>query len=222
MTISEREFIRSQKEQQKKRTRTIVLIILALILIAVAVFLITRLPKKGSTFATESGMSIGDPNAPVKVLEFSNYTCSHCKSFALNQAPDFIKDYVDTGMVYYTAYPYPWNEQDITYKASLGAYCAADQNVYFAYKDLIFSKVVGPEDLSDAKILDYAKLAGADLNTFETCLNDPLLAERVAETKALAESHNVQGTPSFIVNGTLAYSNNLNQAVEAAIKASGN
>jgi protein-disulfide isomerase len=222
MTISEREFIRSQKEQQKKRTRTIVLIILAVILIAVAVFLISRIPKKGSTFAAEFGMSIGDPNAPVKVLEFSNYTCSHCKTFALNQSADFIRDYVDTGMVYYTSYPYPWNEQDITYNASLAAYCAADQDIYFAYKDQIFSKVVGPNDLSDEKILDYAKLAGADINAFETCLNDPLLAERVAETKALADSYNVQGTPSFIVNGTLAYSNNLNQAVEAAIKASGN
>jgi len=222
MTISERDFIRSQKEQQKKRTTTVVLIILAVVLIVATVLVITNLPKKGSTFASESGMSVGDPNAPVKVIEFSNYTCSHCKTFALNQAPDFIKNYVDTGKVYYTAYPFPWNEQDITYNASLAAYCAADQNVYYAYKDLIFSKVVGPSDLSDEKILDYAKLAGADISKFETCLNDPLLADRMADTKDLAASYKVEGTPSFIVNGTLVYANNLNEAVEAAIEASGN
>ncbi len=80
MTISERELVRSQIQQKKKKNRTIILIILAVIVVVAAVIIITRLPKKGSSFTTEDGLSIGDPNAPVKVLEFTNFHAATVKT----------------------------------------------------------------------------------------------------------------------------------------------
>jgi len=221
MTSSTRQFIRSQKEKQKKRKLTITMILLAIVLIIVAVILIIEIPKTRPSIANEAGMSLGDPNAPVKVIEFSNYNCGHCKNFALNQSADFIKKYVDTGKVYFTSYPYPWNEQDITYNASLASFCAGDQNVYFDFQELVFSSVTNPDDYSNEKLVDYAKRAGADTELFEACMQDPNLAERINDTKALGATYNVQGTPSFIVNGTLVYSDKLNETVDAALEASG-
>ncbi len=222
MTISERELVRSQIQQKKKKNRTIILIILAVIVVVAAVIIITRLPKKGSSFTTEDGLSIGDPNAPVKVLEFTNFSCSHCKNFTLNTSAGFIKQYVETGKVYYTAYPYPWSEDDLTYTASLGAYCAAEQDAFYAYKELVFNRVASPQDLSEEAVRGYAESVGMDLAKFDSCMQDPNLASKVAETKALASTFNVSGTPSFIVNGSLFYANNLINGVEAALEASGN
>lgn len=217
MKISERELVRSQKEQKKKQNIKIALGLLALLIVIVAVVLVIRLTRTKMTLANEQGMSVGDPNAPVKVVEFSNYSCSHCKTFTLEHEPDFIKDYVDTGKVYYTAYPYPWNEQDPTYRASLASYCAADQNVYFTFKDEVFRSVAGVNDLADSKILDYAKRVGADMIAFEKCFNNPETAQRNAVTKDLATRSNVTGTPSFIVNGKLVYMNQLIPTVKEAL-----
>ncbi len=217
MKMSERELVRSQKEQKKKQNIKIALGILALLIVIVAVVLVLRLTRTKMTLANEQGMSVGDPNAPVKVVEFSNYSCSHCKTFTLEHEPDFIKDYVDTGKVYYTAYPYPWNEQDPTYKASLASYCAAEQNIYFAFKDEVFRSVAGVNDLADGKILEYAKRVGADMGTFEKCFVNPETVQRIAVTKGLADGNNVTGTPSFIVNSKLVYMNQLVPAVKEAL-----
>lgn len=217
MKISERELVRSQKELKKKQNIRIGIGILAAIVLILAVILVIRLTRTKMTLANESGMNVGDSNAPVKVVEFSNFSCSHCKTFTLEHEPDFIKDYVDTGKVYYTVYPYPWNEQDPTYKASLASYCAAEQNVFFAFKDEVFKSVAGVNDLADSKILGYAKRVGADMIAFEKCFNNPETVQRISTTKGLAESNNVTGTPSFIVNGKLVYMNQLVPTVKEAL-----
>lgn len=220
MRMSERELVRSQKEQKKKQNIRIAIGILALAIVIVAVVLVFRFTKPTITLANEKGMSVGDPNAPVKVVEFSNYSCSHCKTFSLEHEPDFIKNYVDTGKVYYTAYPYPWNDQDLTYKASLASYCAADQDVYFAFKDEVFRSVKSAGDLAENRVRDYAKKAGADLATFDKCMDNPTTASRIAETDILAKSSNIEGTPSFIVNGKLVYMNELIPTVDKALETS--
>lgn len=217
MKISERELVRSQKQQKKKQSTFIVLGILAVIILIVAVVLVLRLTRNKMSLANEAGMSVGDPNAPVQVIEFSNYSCSHCKSFTLENEPGFIKDYVDTGKVYYTAYPYPWNDQDPTYKASLASYCVAEQNVYFAFKEEVFRSVSGVNDLTDSKIFDYAKRVGADMTAFEKCFTNPETAQNITTAKSLADTYKVSGTPSFIVNGKLVYMNDLVPTVKEAL-----
>lgn len=221
MTISEREHIRSQKEKQKKRNTLTTIIILGLVLVIAAVIILTQVMRPKLTLANEKGMSLGNPEAPVKVIEFSNYSCGHCRAFAIDDSPDFIKNYVDTGKVYYTSYPYPWSETDLTYKASMAAYCTAEQDVYFAYKNEVFKSVFSANDLADGKERVYAKRAGADMDEFDACMNKQEIPGFISATKNLAEGYNVTGTPSFIVNGKLVYRDSLNSTVEAALS-SGN
>lgn len=222
MSISEREYIRSQKAQQKKKKTIITLSILAVLVIIIGVVLVLILTKPNRTYTNESGLSVGNPNSPVQVIEFSNYSCSHCKTYALQHEAEVINKYASTGKIYYTSYPYPWNEQDLTYQASLASYCAADQDKYFAFKHLIFDSVTGPSDLSDTAILSYAVETGINMDEFQTCLESSDPVARDAEAKALAQRYNVTGTPSFIVNGRLVYMNQLNQVIDEAIAAAGN
>ncbi len=222
MTLSEREYLRSKKAQKKKKNTIIMLSILAVLVIVVGVILIPKLIKPKRSYTNEEGLSVGNPNAPVYVMEFSNYSCSHCKTYATQYEAEVLEKYAATGKIYYTSYPYPWSEQDLTYQASLASYCAADQDKYFAFKHLIFDSVTGPSDLSDTAILNYAMEIGLDMDVFQTCLDSADPALRNAESKALAESFNVTGTPSFIVNGRLVYMNQLNQMIDEAIATAGN
>ena len=127
---SQRELLKAQREREARK-RTTRLLIGAFVLV-VAVLLIYFLPKlldtsKVSGYANQHGRSIGDPNAPVKVVEFSNFGCSHCRTFALEKEEQFVKDYVETGKVYFTYSVFQFNE-DLTLKASEAAYCAGEQN----------------------------------------------------------------------------------------------
>ena len=108
---SQREKLREKRKQAaKKRIATLVIVLSA---VALAIFLIAMLPKLSldkNQLYLQDGFSIGDPNAPVKVEEFSDFRCSHCQNFALNYEADFIEKYVDTGKVYLTFHNYAFQE----------------------------------------------------------------------------------------------------------------
>ena len=92
---SQRELLKKQKEsQKKKRLTTFTIAAVAIMVVLLALYF---LPRKAV-----AGPSIGDPDAPVKVEQFSNFTCSHCRTFALESEDSFRDTYVDTGKVYLT------------------------------------------------------------------------------------------------------------------------
>ncbi len=136
---SQREKLREKRKQAaKKRIATLVIVLSA---VALAIFLIAMLPKLSldkNQLYLQDGFSIGDPNAPVKVEEFSDFRCSHCQNFALNYEADFIKKYVDTGLVYLTFHNYAFLAEDST-DAAEATYCAAEQNAFWQYKNLLYT-----------------------------------------------------------------------------------
>ena len=87
---NQREVLKAQRGSQKKKTITSVAAVIGVVV--VALLLLYFIPRR-----QVDGPSVGDPNAPVKVEQFSNFTCSYCRSFALESEPDFIKEYVNWG-----------------------------------------------------------------------------------------------------------------------------
>lgn len=214
---SQREKLREKRKQAaKKKTVTLVIVLGAA---ALAIFLLAMLPKWSldkSQLYLQDGFSIGDPNAPVKVEEFSDFRCSHCQNFALNYEADFIKKYVDTGLVYLTFNNYAFLAEDST-DAAEATYCAAEQNAFWQYKNLLFTYSRYSGAFAEKNLLDYAKQLDLDTDKFSACLQSDANLTKLDEIMSYANALGINSTPQFSVNGTIVYMNTLDETVDAAL-----
>ena len=177
--------------------------------------------SKVEGYANQSGQSVGDPNAPVKVVEFSNFGCSHCRTFALENEEQLVKDYVDTGKVYFTYNVFQFSE-DETMNAAEAAYCAGDQNHLFEMQKLLFQNSGFAGAYADSSISSYAKKLGLNMTEFNQCIESDAQLAKIRSDTVNARNLGVTGTPMFDVNGTIVYSTTLIETIEAALAAAGN
>jgi len=222
--MTQRELLREQREKESRK-RTMTLVIGAFVLVA-AVLLVYFLPRmlnvsKVEGYANQAGQSVGDPNAPVKVVEFSNFGCSHCRTFALENEEQLVKDYVETGKVYFTYKVFQFSE-DETMKAAEAAYCAGEQNQFFEMQKLLFQNSTFAGAYADSSISSYAKQLELNTTEFNQCMESDAQLAKIRSDTANARNLGVTGTPMFDVNGTIVYSTTLNETIEAALAASGN
>ncbi|GAA5342962.1 MAG: hypothetical protein canaca05_04570 [Anaerolineaceae bacterium] len=216
-TNTQREKIRSQrKAASRKTTITIIIAVAAIAVIVFGVQMLLDQPAETSKLPNQDGFALGDPNAPVKVEEFSDFRCSHCKEFSENMEPDFIEQYVNTGKVYLKFYNFPFLAEDST-AAAEAAYCAADQNAFWQYKTQLFTYNTYTGAYTESNLIDYAKKVGLDVEAFKQCLQSDEHLDDVAADKVYATTLGVNATPVFSVNGTLVYSNELVATVESAL-----
>ena len=221
--MTQRELLKTQREKEARK-RNITFLVGALVLVA-AFLLVYFLPRllsvsKVEGYANQAGQSVGDPNAPVKVIEFSNFGCSHCRTFALENEAQFVKDYVDTGKVYFTYKVFQFSE-DETLNAAEAAYCAGDQNRFFEMQKLLFENSSFSGAFADSSITSYAKQLGLDVAAFNQCVENDEQLEKIRTDTANARDLGVTGTPMFDVNGTIVYSTTLVETIEAALAAAG-
>jgi protein-disulfide isomerase len=117
-----------------------------------------------------NGSSTGNPAAPVKVEEFADFQCPACGVFSVSLEPILINEYVRTGKVYYTFYPYSFIGKEST-AAAEAAYCAQDQNKFWEYHDTLFANQTGENvgDFDDRRLQAFADNIGLDLKLFNSC-----------------------------------------------------
>lgn len=139
--------------------------------------------------------SLGDPQAPVMMVNYSSYYCGFCSAFKLNIFPKIKEKYIDTGLVYYV-YKDAGSPNDNVF---LSAHCANEQNQFWAYQNLLIEKgVKGEEDL-----LTYAQELKLDTQLFQTCLNNSDKYSPLIETaNQEMEKFQIKGIPFFIINNT--------------------
>lgn len=211
---SQRQMLKEQKAKQKKKQITT--FIIAAIVLVVAFSLIYFLPRK-----KVAGPTLGDPEAPVKVEQFSNYTCSHCQAFALDREDTFRKTYIDTGKVYLTYYNYQFAD-DESANAAEATYCAGEQGKFFEYKKQVYMNLDSPGVFSEDSLNSFAEKVGLNISKFQECLVSDRHVKTVTEARNYAQMQRIQYTPSFIVNGKVVLADELNDAIEAALAESGN
>jgi len=147
----------------------------------------------------------GSADAPVTIVEFSNYLCPHCKHHAELSLPLIFKNYVNTGKVRYIFRDLPFPNQLNVELAAQAADCAFEQGKYLEYHEVLFR--AGEQwgrvalDKLPQYFDDYASQLGLDVGRFGRCLAEGKTKPWVEADKALAEKLNVNGTPSFFVNG---------------------
>lgn len=151
---------------------------------------------------TEDGSpGLGAPDAPVTIVEYSDYQCPHCQNFNLNVLPDIIKNYVVAGDVRHVHKNAAILGEESQW-AAMAALCAADQGHFWEYNGLLFEKQQGRNAGTFSR--DNLKQFAADLEleaeTFNQCLDDNKYAQKVVAETEEARSRGVEGTPSFFIN----------------------
>jgi protein-disulfide isomerase len=164
--------------------------------------------------------SMGNPNATVKVEEFSDYQCPYCKLFNDEVEPTLVKTYIETGKVHFTYTPFSFLGPE-SIKAAEAAYCAADQGKFWEYGDLLFANQSG-ENKGKFSRSFFVSLAGdlkLDGSAFQSCIDSGKNAQKVQDNLTYGKSKGVTGTPFFLVNDKLVDSSQLTAAIEDALKA---
>ena len=148
---------------------------------------------------------LGDKNAPLTMIEFSDYECPFCKRHFTDVYPQLKKDYIDTGklkLVFRDFIAVPTHNPLATSQA-MGASCAKEQggdSMYFKYHDEIFKRTISNGNgMAVSQLGVIAKDLGLNVATFQSCLDSNKYKAEVEKDIADASKAGVNGTPSFFV-----------------------
>lgn len=170
---------------------------------------------------------MGNPNAPVTLLEYASMTCPHCKSFHEEIMPAITRKYINSGEVRYIVRPFPFNGDRVGEAAFMLAMCAPGNN-YYPMMDALFSTqhswAFGNDPASELKRI--SKLSGMSETEYQVCLSNRTLYLKMIEARDLAvRKFNVRATPTiFIDNERFARPRsvaNLSAALDEALRRSG-
>jgi protein-disulfide isomerase len=145
--------------------------------------------------------ALGDPAAPVTVIEYASMTCSHCAHFQETTFTPFKEKYVDTGKVHYILREFPLD--DLATSAFMLARCAP-QDRYFPIVDTLFRQQQNWAFTDDPVngLLNIVKQAGFTQESFRACLTNQQILDGVNWVKNRAsEKFDVNATPTFFING---------------------
>ncbi|WP_308915834.1 DsbA family protein [Jannaschia sp. LMIT008] len=151
-------------------------------------------------------VTLGDPNAPVTVVEYASFTCPHCASFHANTFKDFKRDYIDTGRVHFVYREVFFDRYGLW--ASMVARCAGPDR-YFGVVDLLYREQSNWARQGDAaavaeSLKRIGAQAGLDQATLDACLQDADMAQSlVAWYESNAARDGVRSTPSFLIDGQM-------------------
>ncbi|KKQ26427.1 MAG: DSBA oxidoreductase [Microgenomates group bacterium GW2011_GWC1_37_12b] len=163
-------------------------------------------PTKGVTIVDDDPV-LGDKNALITIVEFSDYECPFCKRHFDETLPQLVKNYVDTGKVkiVYRDFPLSFHDPMAT-KEAIAANCAREQGgdkKYFEFHDEIFKRTTSNGNgLNDEKIQTIAKDLGLNTGKFSTCLSNQAQADEVKKDIADGTAAGASGTPTFVIGKT--------------------
>jgi len=153
---------------------------------------------KGESGQAETRMR-GQANAPVTLIEYSDFTCGYCLKFFRETWPRIQARYVDTGKVKFLYRDYPRADQGPGLDAALAARCAGGQGKYWAMHDRLFAE---GGRIDQAVILRHAAAIGLTQATFERCLKEKSHVASIFEDREEANRWGFHGTPGFILMRT--------------------
>lgn len=158
--------------------------------------------KKQVVFSTDGDPLLGSEDAPVTIIDFSDYQCPFCKKFYSEIFPQLKADYIQTGKVAYVFRDFPLNIHPKAQYAHYAADCANEQNKYWEMHDMLFDKQdewTESENLTET-FTNYARELGLNTGTFEECVTSEKYRDEIEKDKNDGISYGIKGTPTFILN----------------------
>lgn len=165
---------------------------------------LSDVPDAAALLERAQGIAVGQDDAPIKVLVFSDFQCPGCKHWALNVEQPLKADLVANGQVQLVYYDFPLAGHPHSFVVSRASRCAGDQGKFWEYHDVAFANQEEwsysqgtPTDL----LIRYAGTIGLDGDQFRACLQSDQHAATVTANQMLGEQLGVRGTPTVFVNG---------------------
>ncbi len=164
-------------------------------------------PAGPVTVSIDDDAIMGSKDAPITIVEFSDFECPFCGRFFKNTLPQLKKDYIDTGKVrlVYRDLPLGFHEPAASTEA-IAAECAREQggdDAFFKYHDAIFNTTpANGVGIKTDKLVSMAGDLGLDTNSFKTCLTTEKYKEEVQNDLRDAQSLGATGTPTFFIGKT--------------------
>lgn len=208
-----------------RRMLTIVAAVAVVVLLAAGVFLSDRddsstgasgtsagqSPSEGGMTEEEVGLArregddvtaMGDVDAPVVLVEYSDYRCPFCGAFARDTMPVLIEEYIDSGSLRFEWRDFPvFGEESV--KGAMAARAAGEQGRYWEYHDAMYEDAPrrGHLEITDDKVIAWAEQVDVpDMAKFRDDLDDPQLREQIeADSREASTRVGATGTPTFVI-----------------------
>jgi protein-disulfide isomerase len=144
--------------------------------------------------------ALGRPDAPLTVVEFTDYQCPYCRRFQAESWPRLKRDWIDTGKLRFIVRDLPLEIHSAARPAAEAAHCAGEQGQFWRMHDLLLGLQA---DLSVRGIDGDAHAAGLDMSRFHACVAAHKYSADIARNLAEADRLALNGTPSFIIGRTV-------------------
>jgi protein-disulfide isomerase len=211
--MSKRQMMRAKRERQARIQRFGVIGIIVVGALLVAFALIYPNLKPVGDIATPDpgehpmadGNAMGDPNAPIKIEEFSDFQCPYCARFHEETEWQLANSYVADGtvrLVYRSFGDFIGPESKAAAEA---AYCAGDQDKFWEYHNILFANQTGENvgAYADRRLQAFAEALSLDMDAFNSCFGSGKYSDRVNQDKVDGTAAGVTGTPAFLITYTV-------------------
>jgi protein-disulfide isomerase len=152
------------------------------------------------TMSMGDGPVLGREDAPITIVEFSDYQCSYCRKHFTGAFATLKTMYIDAGKVRYFFRDFPIDSiHPYARKAAESARCAGDQGKFWGMHDVMFNN---QGSLKPDNLRDFARTLQLDLDAFNLCLDNGKYAKSVETDVAAGSAAGVNGTPGFFIGKT--------------------
>jgi len=206
---------RAKQKEQAGRVRTMAIIAVGAALLVLGFIwpslrpITDIVPVEVEPKPNANGASMGDPNAPIQIVEYVDFQCPLCERFFADTEPLLVEHFVKTGKIQFTYRSAgnwvsggPGAPNTESQDSAAAAYCAADQNKFWEMHAALFANnrdVENQGSFTDRRLKAIAEAAGLDMIAFNDCYNSGKYEDQVQQDLTDAEDAGISGTPFFIM-----------------------
>ena len=139
---------------------------------------------------------LGNKDAPITIVEYTDYQCPFCQRFHLSAYPEIKKNYIDTGKARFYSKDLPLDFHPNAMRAAQAAHCAGEQGKFWQLRDVMGSN---PDKLDMGHIMGFAAELKLDTQKMQECINSEKYKARVESDVSEAMKLGANGTPAFII-----------------------
>ncbi|MEO5700510.1 MAG: thioredoxin domain-containing protein [Casimicrobiaceae bacterium] len=140
--------------------------------------------------------SVGRDDAPLVMVEYTDYQCPFCQQFHNSTWTELKKNYVDTGKVRFISRDFPLDFHENAKRAAVASHCGGEQGKFWELRHVL---IVNADKLQAERLAGYAKDVGLDVGKFSTCVMSDKYKDTVEKSYAEGLAAGISGTPSFVL-----------------------
>jgi protein-disulfide isomerase len=144
----------------------------------------------------EREYSLGRADAPLTMVEFTDYQCPYCREFQARTFAQLKQNYIDTGKLRFIVRDLPLEFHSSARPAAEAAHCAAEQGKFW---EMHHALLTSPVALANGGIEQSAKAVGLDLSRLHACMSAARYESAIARNAATADMLHIHGTPAFVI-----------------------